>query len=333
MTSASIRLAALATILVYGTALCGHTTRVASASEGETRIHLEVHAPPACMTANDVAVRIAARAPDIRISDEGAAFAVQADFGAAASGEVAAELTITARGHEPSTRRVIGRSCSEAADAIALIVAVTLAPDSAATGPAAPLADAPTNTNHDGKAQSQDVPSRPGWRLGGGAAFIAFQGPAPDVMPGFAVYGFAASDRPAVGSPAFALGVAHGWRSGFVESGGVAAYTLDVVLVDGCPMRLGVAAFEARICASALIGALSSSGSETIRAASASRPFAATGASLLATAHFGRFVALSLRVAAHADIVRDSYEFAPSVFYQAAPVTLSGGIGLDLYAR
>ena len=44
----------------------------------------------------------------------------------------------------------------------------------------------------------------------------------------------AALDRDELWSPAVVLGAMHAWRSGFVEAGGTAAFTLDVAYLIQC---------------------------------------------------------------------------------------------------
>ena len=367
MISASAWLAALAIILIGADAMAAPP-----AIGPETAIHLEVRAPPNCMTASDLAVRITARAPDIRVSDDIAAFNVRGDFALASSGQVTAELTIAAPGRAPSVRRVTSGSCSEAGDALALIIAVTLAPDAVAAARAAPNAEAkgPGADRPSSSSSSRDAVTPPtavpaqrpqekpvtsssqsraregyptqtverdgragplrGWRFGGGAALFGLLGPTPEIMPGIGVYGLATLDRDGIWSPAFRLGFVHGWRSGFVELGGTASYGLDLAVMNACALRIHSAALEARACASGSIGVLSSTGSETFQPASATRPFAALGVAVLASYHVSNAFSFSLLLSADATIVRDSYEFTSKAFYEAAPATLSGGIGFDL---
>src|ERR1051325_4139062 len=87
---------------------------------------LEVQSTPGCTTRGDVTARILARAPRIRVVDEGGVLGVRAQFSERPSGEVAIEVVLTRPGALSSTRGLVARSCDEAADAVALIVVVTL---------------------------------------------------------------------------------------------------------------------------------------------------------------------------------------------------------------
>ena len=101
-----------------------------------TRARLELRGAPDCISRNELAARVAARSPRIQFVD-GAAIAANVALTSARPGNVVAELVLTAAGIEPAPRRIVARSCAEAADAIALMIAVTLDPTlkrKAATG-------------------------------------------------------------------------------------------------------------------------------------------------------------------------------------------------------
>jgi hypothetical protein len=102
-----------------------------------TKARLEVRAAPECTSYADLSARVAARSPRIHFVDQAALYA-QVILTAPEPGSVLAELVLSAADGKPAPRRVAARSCAEAADAVALIIAVTLDPASArkpATGP------------------------------------------------------------------------------------------------------------------------------------------------------------------------------------------------------
>ncbi len=99
-------------------------------------------------------------------------------------------------------------------------------------------------------------------------------------MPGVAVAARVTRDRPGLWSPALVLSFLHAVSGNLNETGGTADFTLDAATVDACPVRLAAAVFEARPCASLLVGRLDASGSNTYSPASAQRTFAASGAAL-----------------------------------------------------
>jgi len=154
-------------------------------------------------------------------------------------------------------------------------------------------------------------------------------GPAPAVMPGIALYLMAALDRDGPWAPALFVGATHVGRADLSESGGIASFALDAASFDACPLRLRWSRLTARPCASALVGRLSSKGSDTDQPASATRTFGAAGAAM--TASFGSTVELSARLGVGLTLIRDSYEFANAVFHQSGLVTISASLGIGAH--
>jgi hypothetical protein len=99
-----------------------------------TAARLEVDAPAGCATKAELISRVRARSPRVSFDDDEAALAIRAQFSTQPSGTVTGELTLSRPGAKPATRRVLARSCTEAADALALMIAVTLDPTSAEQG-------------------------------------------------------------------------------------------------------------------------------------------------------------------------------------------------------
>jgi hypothetical protein len=147
-------------------------------------------------------------------------------------------------------------------------------------------------------------------------------------MPGIALYGMAALDRPGVWAPALFVGATHVWRDDLSQTGGTASFALDAATLDVCPLRLRWSRFAARPCAAALVGRMSVRGSDTGNPASAARPFGVAGAAI--TAGFGSTVELSVRLAVGVTVIRDSYEFATNVFYRASLITTSASLGVGV---
>jgi hypothetical protein len=167
-------------------------------------------------------------------------------------------------------------------------------------------------------------------RFGAGGAAQAIFGLVPGVLPGLGVYLVAALDREALWSPAVVVAGTHAWSNGLLETGGTAAFTLDALTLDACPLRLHLSPLEARACGTALYGRLTAVGSETYSPATSARPFAAAGGAVLLSLELGRFFELSGRVGASASLIRDSFAFAPAVFHRTAAVTFAAGLGLGV---
>ena len=226
----------------------------AGAAPQATKARLELRGAADCISRNELAARVAARSPRIQFVDEAAISATVA-LTSARAGNVVAELALTAAGIEPAPRRIVARSCAEAADAIALMIAVTLDPtlkrksptgadgaDTAGGGSASPdvgTTPAPPPTEKPDQpvkgpeppvvaAPPAPVASEPARRRFG--AYVAGEttfGPAPAVMPGIALHGMAALERDGVWAPALFVGLTHAWRSDLSQSDGAASFTLD----------------------------------------------------------------------------------------------------------
>jgi hypothetical protein len=332
---------------------------------------LEVRAAADCTSRGDLLARVGRRSPRIRFVEDGAAVAIRATLAPGRAGGMVAELVLSEPGEKPSSRRLIARSCAEAADGLALIIAVTLDPTSAlddtsrgssGTGTTggtsssstrstpSSTAQVPVGGTPDASASPKDEPavvvarptasvaaSRPSasappiasrGRLGADVAALAISGPGPALMPGLAVYAIAALDRDSPWSPAIVVGAMHAWRAGLEEKGGKASFTLDAASLDACAVRWRASTVEARGCATVLAGFLSASGSDSYSQRAATRPFASVGLSAAVGAYLGEHVELSARLSGGWNLVRDSFEFAPNVFYRTAPQTVSASLGV-----
>jgi hypothetical protein len=311
-----------------------------------TRARLELRDGD-CISRNDLAARVAARSPRIQFVDE-AAISANVALTSARVGNVVVELVLTADGTAPTPRRIVARSCAEAVDAIALMIAVTLDPtlkrktavgeSEAGTVLAPPLAAKPAEQPAVAKppaplppagspAQPVRAPSAPTRREFG--AYIGGQtifGPAPAVMPGVAFFAMAALDRDSVWAPALFVGATHVWRSDLPEPGGSASFVLDAAIVDVCPLRFGGSPLAARACATALFGRVAATGSDTDQGASVARGFAAAGAAWTATV--GTVVELYARLGIGVTLLRDAYEFGGVTFHRADRITTTASLGI-----
>lgn len=336
-------------------------------------IRLELKSSSGCATRSALMDRVRARAPRIRFVDEGGVPIVRASFQALPSGKVASEVSVAAPNVDLPERQLQASSCVDALDAVALIIAISIDPESAArtaddTGPnrheparrneaasatlgatsaagasagapsersALAVSKAPKEPNGTANSTGRGGEQRgerdeAGTRLGAQLAAEALLGPTPGVMPGVALYFSAGLDRTTAWSPFVALGALHAFGGHTVQNGGTAAFALDALSLDACPFRLAAGAFEARACASTLLGQLSAHGSDTRNPASTARIFAASGASTLVTFRLQPSLELALRAGADVNFVRDSFEFAPVIFHTVAPVTFFTSLGLGV---
>lgn len=314
-------------------------------------VRLKVRAARDCTSQADLRARVAARLPRAAFADDGVGLEATASFTTSQSGNVVGELTLAKPGTQTSFRRIVARSCAQAADAVALIIVVTLDPrapgetraesapsDSAAlskqpsTEPKRDLAERPSMSSEALSTRASSASSLPRFavHLVGQAQF----GVAPGVMPGLGLDAMAGLDRPALWSPAIVLGISHAWRSGVHATGGTAAFALDAVTLEACPFRVVLAPFEGRACGAGLAGVLAARGTHTNNSpGTRSRPFAALGASALGTAKLHANIELWFRAAVQANLERYSFEFGPYVFHSTGPVTVGATIGVGWRSR
>lgn len=338
------------------------SSAVASASAQANTARLEVEAAPGCSTRDELVARVAARSTRIRfVTDATGVPTLTARIEAGPRGVVVAELIVVEPDGRKFARRLEAPSCAAATDALALVVAITLDP-SAATGEASAAAGATgAETDAAGKATptagatsptptptpepasepaprdaangTGDVgePPLPATRLlTAGIAAAAVVGPAPTPMPGIALEAQAALDRASILSPALVLTLTHVWSGGQMQSGGIAAFTLDLLALDACPFRVALLALEARACAAGSLGRLAAQGSQTYEPGSVTTPFGTVGGTVRLAVLFGSRVELRARFGAGATLWRDAFRFNREVFHQVASVTLVGDVGIGV---
>jgi hypothetical protein len=325
---------------------------------------LEVDADPRCTTRADLMARVRARSPRVRFVDDDSGLLIRVQISPMVSGGIAGDVALGSRGSTPSVRHVPARSCTEAADAVALIIAVILDPTAADTRPNGSIAkeSAPTAANGASTARqntsgaattapaaspkpnspampaatevSNEGARTPAPSRGTFAAQVAFEsfvGVAPGVMPSIALFGIAGVDRPTPWSPVLVLGVRHAWLMDVEEPGGNASFMLDAATLDACPLRFRLGLFDARPCGSLLFGRLSARGTETLNAPTDSaRPFWVVGGAAIVTARLAWQVELSGRLAVGANLVRDSFAFSPTTFHTVPPVSAAASVGIGV---
>jgi hypothetical protein len=339
-------------------------TRVANAEPATgPSARLEVPAESDCGTREYLVARVHARAPKIRFVEETTEVGIRAQFVALPTGRVEGVLVLTPEGGTAITRRLVARSCAEAADGLALIIAVALgqavssaageggkdgaastpgtSSDAAAGGREGPnggRTDGPNETRvrdgnpPDGAPERSDPPDAAGssFTLDVGLFAQGLLGPAPQAMPGIAVHALAVWGH-GVLAPAVALGATHAARSGLSQPGGTAVFVLDAAMLDLCPLRLELGAVDVHPCAATWVGRLSVAGRATRNApGKVARTFATAGGSLVVMGRLGWVLEPSLRASLGANLARDSFTFTPVVFHRVPPLSASLSVGLDI---
>jgi hypothetical protein len=304
---------------------------------------LELEAQPGCSTRDELIARVTARSTRIRfVNDEAGVPSLTAriEVGFRA---VVAQLDVVEPDGRKFSRRLEAPSCAAATDALALVVAITLDPSAATSEGAKPPETSPASSTSSPppEATARDTRTEPkpesappatastrGFAVGILAGAVS--GPAPTLMVGVGLEAQASLDRASILSPAVVLALAHLWSGDSREADGVADFSMDLLTLDLCPVRLAASWLEARACAAGSLGRLVAQGSNTYDPMSSSRPFATAGATARLALPLGSRVALRARFGAGAALWRDAFEFIPNVFHRVASVTLVGDVGVGV---
>ena len=168
------------------------------------------------------------------------------------------------------------------------------------------------------------------YRFALGAAARVIRGPTPSLLPGVALVAHWERDAASVLSWKIQLAAAHHQRAGWVTADGTADFSLDVITLDLCPLRLGRHGVAAHLCAGAALGRLTVTGTDTFSPRTRSRPFASAGGAILLTVSPHPRVELTASVAPQVALIRDHFRFNPNVFYDVPALALSFGLGASL---
>jgi hypothetical protein len=337
-------LVSVGVLVVFLCASASDARAGSSAAPGPAAARLEVVADPGCATRDDLVGRIGARSTRIRFSEGqgGAGPALRAEIAPRRAGVVAVLLTVDVGGGAPPTaRRVTAMSCEEAVDALAVMIVVLLDP-AAILGPTppppgppppppGPVAAPPPRA----EAPAEPAPPDARWRFGVGAAGQGISGPAPRGMLGAAIDLRLARTRPSPGSawswsPSLRLGLAHHRLADWAAAGGHAAFAVDGLELDLCPLALEVWRLTGAACVMALASRVSARGFDTFVPESHDELLAVLGGAGLLGLRLARHVALQVTLSAGPPLWRDAFAFRPAVFYRVAPVVVTGGVGMGL---
>lgn len=201
--------------------------------------------------------------------------------------------------------------------------------DSAAAGARAEAAELPEAVEaSEPEAYSPPVTRRV--RLRASVAGSVSAGPAPTLVPGGALGGMVGWEGPSLWSPAARLTVSHARSAAFAARYGTAHFYLTTVGVDLCPLWFWAGPLSVRPCASAVGGVLTASGSDTVDAASDSRPWWVVGGSALVSVLVTPTAEVSGGVLLGRPLVRDRFQFSPEVFHTVDKLSWTASLGAGL---
>jgi hypothetical protein len=339
----------------------------AMAQPDEEPVHLEYHAPPGCEDGAQFFARARSRAPRMRVArpDERARmFVVDIEQ---RGGRTAGRLVVRNPEGRQTVREIEARDCSEAVDALALVVALVVnpraisqpaataapgepeptlpAPTAPSSAPSPPAPDPPTSTplpparaTTEGEAAANSsLPAN----LSRGASVWAFR-------TGLAAWGISAmAPEPLLGArasaeilhegtrwmaPSFRASLGYMTRAGFVVDGGTAHFSYAGTNLEICPLRIPPGGpLVLRPCVMADVGLLFSRGADALNPQDVTRPWLDIGAGGRLEWMLGRRVGVELDVACTFPVWRDRFLFGPRSFHRVAAV--GGAVALGFLIR
>jgi hypothetical protein len=294
--------------------------RPASAQEVKA-VEIQYEAPADCPGADWFWERIAAREaalvrsvvsaePDVSVTIE------------SADGEFAGAVTFVP---SVSPRQVRSRSCSDVAEALALIVAVSLGRDDRDTEHTvtnAPVALEDAATPPDPRLGR----ASPELQVGAGLGVSALTGALPSARPAFPLF---AQVRIAE-TMEVRLGAIHSTDE--TESmGGMARFALTAGVLDGCLARALAGRAEILPCAVVEVGAISSAGLRVDDPQRVTRLWLAPGAGARVRWPRAASYFVEAGVAALFPLTRDRYYLTPSTtVFEISPVNIRAGVGVGV---
>jgi hypothetical protein len=324
----------------------------AAQAEEDARVALSVDAPEDCATRESISAAVRTRGARIELAPS-APLELQVVLQRASEKATSAVLRVEWPDGRRSERSLTAPSCAEAADALALLIALTLDPTSAraqlspapasepsATDPPAtqavdrarpPASDSasapPTDSASAVDEADEDADAFSHFALG--LAAQGTLGPAPRIMPGVALIAHIAWRGAGLWTPLFQVRVARSWL-GTERAAGRADFELDAAHAAACVIGLRGEALAARACASGAIGSLRARGSDTYDPKAHARLWLSAGAELLLTAELIGPLEAQAGAGASVPFYRHRFAFAPAVFHRVAPIAGFGHLGLLL---
>jgi hypothetical protein len=241
-------------------------------------------------------------------------------------------LSLIAAEGRSTTKTLSGRKCDDLVDVLALVAALAVQADEAATPPAQPPAP-PAPVPSEPVDQPQAPAPAPGL-LGVWAGGVVAAGPAPAVVLGAGAGVDWAWTTPGLLSPALGLGVIAGAAPDVSRTGGHAGFAWFTARLDACAVRLAVGqVMQIRGCLVADVGLLHAHGSSTVNAQSSSRAWLALGASSQFDFPVGSRFALHVVAGVEAPLRRDRYAFGSVDFFEVPVLIATGSVGLAAHFR
>jgi hypothetical protein len=233
----------------------------AEVSPKRLQAHLDYDAPADCPTRAELNARILGRTALAEITDAPSDWTARLEL-TVEGNEARGHLLIEAKGAPARERTVVGETCADVVDALALVTALAIDPNASWVADAAliktvtppvqpaPIVEAPAPkvlpSSSPISSNSPVTPAPPRWQLTIGGAARTSAGLAPDPLLGGALHAMLQSTRETVVSPALRLSATVEVNGAFAARAASFLYARGEV--DLCPLRLGSSAFDMHLC-------------------------------------------------------------------------------------
>ncbi len=295
----------------------------AGAMETGEPVSIEYRAPAGCPDAREFVWRVSARVPKARAPGPGekrrefSATIVSAPHGATG------RLLIRETDGSESIRTLEAPSCAEAADALALVVALAIDPRASAElppasvpGPSVPMpSPAPKPRAH--------------WRFEAGIAGFVASGFAPEALWGAQASAGTRLESTEYWAPVLRAGFGYVAERSFLVTGGRVNLEWMGGVLELCPLGLHPSsAISWLLCGRGELGNLRASGSHTVHPRRSNRFWEAAGPGTLLRYVFVRPLAVELSASLVFPWARDRFLMGPVVVHEIPMVALRAGLGL-----
>ena len=308
-------------------------------------VRLQVLAPSDCMTPQQFTERVASRSARIHFvtDDDPSIPTLRVEIETHDESAARATLELVDPKSAGSVRTVEANGCEQARDALALIAVVTLDPGALtqptlsrqtqeptnSSRPAAPVPPARVRRSTIGSVLPQQEPIS-SVKTTLGAIVGASYGPTPDPAPGAGLVIGLDWPSPTIWAPAVFAMAGYFVSPQARTSGGIARFSVSQILLELCSLRLGSTRLALRVCAATTMGYVHAEGRDTSEARSSDRVWSTLGAAGVLEAFPIRHLGLAATWVALAPLRRDSYQFAPNVFFRVPAAAILWTLGPEL---
>jgi hypothetical protein len=322
------------------TAIIAASAVTGAASEDEEPIRLTFQARPGCPAETEFVTRIRARTTRARVAwpgENARTFDVILEAGPPPSGRVIildADIPV-------GTRRVEADTCADVADALALVIALSIDPH-ASSPPAAPAPDhdpvergptvRATPVNDERSREIQPPTGRPLASMLAGADFAVTYGVAPSALMSASPYIGWRSNASGLFDPSVRLSFVYGASDTGPAATGSADFTWTVGRLDVCPSNWIRSSVRLTTCARIESGVLAVAAHAVAAPETRMRPWLAAGVLARAEWSFLRPVFLDADIDLLLRTTNDRFYFLPDTTVYRVPVLgAGGGVGLGAH--